>query len=165
MAVTVRVWQATPMRTKRFRVTLTPEERTTLRQLISAGKAPARKLAHARVLLKADTPPDQAGPFDAEIARAVEVSVNTVERVRQRFVEEGLDAALVPRPSTAARITKLDGRGEARLIAAVCSPPPPDRDRWTLRLLADRLVELQVVETISYETVRRTLKKTRSSPG
>lgn len=152
--------QAEGMRTKRFRVTLTPAERTTLHHLISAGKAPARKLAHARILLKADTPPEQSGPFDAEIAAAVEVSVTTVERVRQRFVEDGLAAALVPRPSTAAHITKLDGRGEARLIAEVCGPPPPDRNRWTLRLLADRLVELSVVESISYETVRRTLKKT-----
>jgi transposase len=131
-----------------------------LRQLISSGAAPARKLAHARILLKADTPPDQSGPFDADIAAAVEVSVNTVERVRQRFVEEGFAAALVPRPSTAARMTKLDGRGEARLIAEICSAPPDGHARWTLRLLADRLVELSVVESISYETVRRTLKKT-----
>lgn len=84
------------MRTKRYRVTLTPAERSALRQLIASGTAPARKLAHARILLKADVPPDASGPFDADIARAVEVSVNTVERVRQRFVEEGLEAALVP---------------------------------------------------------------------
>jgi transposase len=148
------------VRTKRFRVTLTPEERTSLHQRIASGRAPARKLAHARILLKADTLADQSGPFDADIARAVEVSVNTVERVRQRFVEEGLEAALVPRPSTAARLTKLDGRAEARLIAEICSAPPAGQARWTLRLLADRLVELQVVESISYETVRRTLKKT-----
>lgn len=153
------------MRTKRFRVTLTPVERDELRQLISSGSAPARKLAHARVLLKADSPPDQSGPFDAEIARAVEVSVNTVERVRQRFVEQGLAAALVPKPATAPHPTKLDGRGEARLLAEACSPPPGGQDRWTLRLLADRLVELGIAESISYETVRRTLKKTCSSPG
>jgi transposase len=153
------------MRTKRFRVTLTPAEREHLLHLIAAGKAAARTLAHARILLKADSPPDQSGPFDADIAAAVEVSVNTVERVRQRFVEEGLQAALVPRAPTDPRPTKLDGRGEARLIAEVCSPPPDDRPRWTLQLLADRLVELQVVERISYETVRRTLKKTSSSPG
>jgi transposase len=153
------------MRTKRYRVTLTPTERDELERLISAGKAPARKLAHARILLKADTPADERGRFDVEIAEAVEVSVHTVERVRQRFVEEGLEAALVPRPSTQARPTKLDGRGEARLIAEFCSPPPPDRARWTYQLLADRLVELKVVPSISYETVRRTLKKTCSSPG
>lgn len=153
------------MRTKRFRVTLTPAERDDLLHLISSGKAAARTLAHARILLKADSPPDQSGPFDVDIAAAVEVSVNTVERVRQRFVEEGVQAALVPRVPTSPRPTKLDGRGEARLIAEVCSPPPGDRPRWTLKLLANRLIDLEVVEAISYETVRRTLKKTSSSPG
>jgi transposase len=153
------------MRTKRFRVTLTSAERDDLRRLISSGKAAARTLAHARILLKADSPPDQSGPFDVDIAAAVEVSVNTVERVRQRFVEEGLQAALVPRLPTDPRPTKLDGRGEARLIAEVCSPPPGDRPRWTLKLLANRLIDLEVVASISYETVRRTLKKTSSSPG
>jgi len=153
------------MRTKRYRVTLTTEERTDLLHLISTGKAAARTLLHARILLKADTPPGEPGRFDEDIAAAVETSVSTVERVRQRFVEEGLPAALVPRPPTAPRPTKLDGRGEAHLIAAACSEPPPGRARWTLRLLADRLVELQVVAAISYETVRRTLKKTCSSPG
>lgn len=148
------------MRTKRYRVTLTPPERGELQQLISTGTASARKLAHARILLKADTPPGEHGLLDAEIARAVAVSVDTVERVRRRFVEEGLDAALVPKPSTQAHPTKLDGRGEARLIAEVCSPPPQGKARWALRLLAARLVELQVVESISYETVRQRLKKT-----
>ena len=151
------------MRTKRYRVTLTPVERDELLHLISTGTAAARTLAHARILLKADAPPDQSGPFDVDIAAAVEVSVNTVERVRQRFVEEGLQAALVPRVPTEPRPTKLDGRGEAHLIAAACSPPPDDRPRWTLKLLAARLVELQVVESLSYETVRRTLKKTRTA--
>jgi transposase len=98
--------------------------------------------------------------FDAEIAAAVAVSSVTVERVRRRFVEEGLEAALVPKPSTQAHRTTLDGRGEARLIAEVCSAPPKGRDRWTLRLLAQRLVDLEVVTSISYETVRQTLKKT-----
>ncbi len=161
----VTPWHAGRMRTKRFRVTLTPAERDDLQQLIASGSAPARKLAHARILLQADRPPEQSGPFDAHIAAAVAVRVTTVERVRQRFVEEGLAAALVPRRSTQAHPTKLDGRGEARLIAEVCSAPPGDRDRWTLPLLADRLIELSVVETISYETVRRTLKKTCSSRG
>jgi transposase len=148
------------MRTKRFRVTLTAADRDELRQLISAGTAPARKLAHARILLKADTPAGEHGAFDADIAQTVEVSVATVERVRRRFVEEGLEAALVLKPSTAPRMTKLDGRGEARLVAEVLSPPPAGRARWTLRLLAARLVELQVIESISYETVRQRLKKT-----
>ena len=151
------------MRTKRYRVTLSDAERDDLRHLITSGKAAARTLMHARILLKADTPPGEHGLFHLDIARAVESSVSRVERVRQRFVEAGLQAALVPRVPTAPRPTKLDGRGEARLIAEACSPPPADRGRWTLQLLADRLVELQVVESISYETVRRTLKKTSSS--
>jgi transposase len=148
------------MRTKRYRVTLTPTEREDLERLISSGTAAARKLAHARILLKADTPPGEHGAFDADIAAAVAVSEHTVERVRQRFVEEGLEAALVPQPATAPHATKLDGRGEARLVAEACSAPPAGRSRWTLQLLADRLVELSVVPSISYETVRRTLKKT-----
>jgi transposase len=152
------------MRTKRYRVTLTDAERDELRHLITTGKAAARTLMHARILLKADAPAGEHGLFDVDIARAVETSVSTVERVRQRFVEEGLPAALVPHVPTAPRPTKLDGRGEARLIAEACSQPPAERARWTLQLLADRLVELQVVESISYETVRRTLKKTSSSP-
>jgi len=146
------------MRTKRFRVTLTPAERDELYQLISTGTAAARKLMHARILLKADPPPGEHGPFDADIAQGVAVSVDTVERVRRRFVEEGL-AALVPRPATAAHVVKRDGRGEARLIAEVLRPPPQGKVRWTLRWLAARLVELQVIESISYETVRQRLKK------
>jgi transposase len=136
-----------------------------LLRLISTGKAAARTLVHARILLKADTPPGEHGLFDVDIAAAVETSVNTVERVRQRFVEAGLQAALVPRVPTEPRPTKLDGRGEAQLIAVACSEPPGGRARWTLQLLADRLVELQVVEAISYETVRRVVKKVSSSPG
>ncbi len=153
------------MRTKRYRVTLSDAERAELDRLISCGKAPARKLAHARILLQAATPADARGAFDQAIAAAVRVSEQTVARVRQRFVEEGLEAALVPRPSTQARPTTLDGRGEARLIAEACSPPPGDRARWTYQLLADRLVALKVVPRISYETVRRTLTKTHSSRG
>lgn len=153
------------MRTKRYRVTLTPEERSDLLRLISTGKAAARTLVHARILLKADAPAGERGLFDGEIAAAVETSVSTVERVRQRFVAEGLQRALVPPPPTAPRPTKLDGRGEARLVAEACSPPPGGQDRWTLKLLADRMVELGIAESLSYETVRRTLKKTRSSPG
>jgi transposase len=153
------------MRTKHYRVTLTPAERDALKQLISSGTAPARKLAHARVLLKADAAPGERGLFDADIAAAVEVSVSTVERVRQRFVEEGLEAALTPRPSTQTHPTRLDGRGEARLLAEACSTPPGGQGRWTLRMLADRLVELGIAESVSYETVRRTLKKTSSSRG
>jgi transposase len=132
--------------------------------LVSAGKAAALKLTHARILLKADAAPGGPAWTDARIAEAIEVNRTTVEQVRQRFVEQGLQAALVrkkqARPS---RERKLDGAGEARLIALACSEPPLGRAAWTLRLLADRLVELEVVDTISTETVRQALKKTNSS--
>src|SRR4051794_36207648 len=151
---------------RKYKVTLTVEEREQLQEMIAAGKASAKKLAHARVLLKADA--SDGGPAwdDARIAQAVEVSTRTVERVRQRFVEQGLEAALArkkqDRPS---RQRKLDGAAEARLCAIACSEPPDGRDSWTMQLLADRLVELEVVDSVSDETVRRTLKKTRSSRG
>jgi transposase len=151
---------------KKYKVTLTPEERQQLHELIAAGKGSAKKLAHARILLKADAAPHGPGWADARIAEAAEVSVATVERVRQRFVEQGFEAALVrkkqDRPS---RERKLDGAAEARLVALACSPPPDGRACWTMQLLAGRLVELQVVDAVSDETVRRTLKKTRSSRG
>ena len=151
---------------KKYRVTLTAEERQQLSDLIAAGKAAAQKLAHARILLKADAAPGGPAWPDARIAEAVEVDVTTIERVRQRFVEQGLEAALVrkkqDRPS---RQRKLDGHGEARLVALACSDPPLGRACWTLRLLADKLVELEVVDTISTETVRQVLKKTSSSRG
>src|SRR5688572_11106672 len=151
---------------KKYKVTLTTEERQQLSDLIAAGKAAARKLAHARILLKADAAPGGPAWLDQRIAEAVEVSAATVERVRQRFVEQGLDAALSRRPrERPGREPKLDGRGEARLIALACSAPPRGRNEWTMQLLADRLVELTVVDTISDETVRRALKKTRSSRG
>ena len=150
---------------KKYKVTLTAEECQQLADLIAAGKAAAQKLAHARVLLKADAANGPAWP-DARIAEAVEVSIATVERIRQRFVEQGLEAALSrkkqDRPS---RPRTLDGRAEARLIALACSAPPAGRKEWTMQLLADRLVALQVVDTVCDATVRRALKKTRSSRG
>jgi transposase len=148
----------------KYTVTLTAEERRQLRDLIRAGKAAAKKLTHARILLKADAA--EGGPAwpDERVAEAVDVSTDTVGRVRQRFVEEGLEAALVRkkqgRPS---RERTLDGRAEARLIALACSAPPDGRAAWTLRLLADKLVELEVVAAVSHETVRRALKKMNSS--
>src|SRR5688572_31403799 len=151
---------------KKYKVTLTAEERQELHELIAAGKAGAKKLAHARVLLKADA--SDGGPAwpDARIAEAVEVSIATVERIRQRFVEQGLGAALGRKKQDhPSRPRTLDGRAEARLIALACSAPPDGRKEWTMQLLADKLVELAVVDTISDETVRRALKKTRSSPG
>jgi transposase len=147
---------------KKYKVTLTPGERQALSALIAAGKGAAGKLAHARILLKADAASGGPAWTDERIAEAVEVSIDTVERVRQRFVECGLDLALGRKPQDRpSRERKLDGRGEARLIALACSAPPAGRAAWTLHLLADRLVELRVVDTISHETVRQVLKKTR----
>ena len=151
---------------KRYKVTLDAQERQDLHDLIAAGQAAARKLAHARILLKADAADGGPAWLDDQIAEALEVSVATVERVRRRFVEEGLDAALDrKRRERPARQPKLDGRAEARLIALACSAPPAGRAIWTMQLLADKLVELEVVDSISDETVRLGLKKTRSSPG
>jgi transposase len=149
---------------KKYKVTLTVEERKSCKDLIAAGKASAQKLTHARILLKADASAEGPAWTDALIAEAIEVNVTSIERVRQRFVEQGLEAALVrkkqDRPS---RERKLDGDGEARLIALACSEPPRGRAAWTLRLLAEQLVELEVVSSISTETVRQVLKKTNSS--
>jgi transposase len=151
---------------KKYKVTLTADERQGLLDLIAAGKAAARKLTHARILLKADVADGGPGWTDDRIAQAMEVNVATVERARRRFVEQGLEAALVrkkqDRPS---RVRKLDGHAEARLIALACSEPPPGRCDWTLRLLADQLVELDIVASIAAETVRQVLKKTSSSRG
>ena len=135
-------------------------ERAALEGLIAAGTAPARKLTHARILLKADAQPQGPGWVDDRIAEAVEVSQPTVARVRRQYVEAGLDAALNRRAARRVYRRKLDGEQEARLIAVTCGEPPTGRARWTLRLLADKLVELEVVEDVSYQTVRRVLKKT-----
>jgi len=150
---------------KRYRVELAEEERRYLRGLIAAGTAPASKLAHARILLKADQAPGGPGWVDTVIAEAVEVSQPTVFRVRRQYVEQGLAAALDRRSPARQYERKLSGEQEARLIALSCSAPPAGRARWSLRLLADRLVELAVVDAVSYQTVRRVLKKTRSSRG
>jgi hypothetical protein len=145
---------------KKYPVILTPAARDDLMTLIGAGVAPARTLVHARILLKADQSP--AGPawVDDRIAEAVEVSQPTVARVRRQFVEEGLEAALNRRAPTRSYERRLDGAQEAQLVALCCGAPPEGAARWSLRLLADRLVELEIVEAISHETVRRTLKKT-----
>jgi hypothetical protein len=151
---------------KKYEVTLTADERRQLRDLIAAGTAAAQKLAHARILLKADASPGGPAWTDDRIADAVEVSTDTVARVRQRFVEDSLEAALVRKKAARPPVPlKLDGRAEARLITLACSSPPDGRTRWTMQLLADKLVELAVVDAISDETVRRTLQKTRSSRG
>ena len=146
---------------KKYRVTLAPEERSELERIIRSGKAAARKLSHARVLLKADEGAGGPGLSDDEVAEALETGLATVARVRQRFVEQGLEAALVPKPAARVYARKLDGDGEARLVALACSAPPAGRKRWTLSLLADRMVVLGHAEGgLSYETVRRALKKT-----
>lgn len=150
---------------KIYKVTLTDEERRDLQELIGRGKGAARKLSHARILLKADAASEGPGWADAEISEALEVGTATVERVRKRFVEEGLDEALGRKKPRREYQRRLDGRGEAHLIALTCSETPQGRERWTMQLLADRMVALGYVEELSRETVRRTLKKTTSSRG
>jgi len=149
---------------KHYVVTLTTAERDSLKRLLAAGTASARKLTHARILLKADQGPEGPGWVDQAIADAVEVSQPTVWRVRKQYLEQGLEAALNRRSPTREYVRKLDGVQEAHLIALACAKPPTGQARWSLRLLADKLVELEIVEdAVSYQTVRRILKKTRSS--
>ena len=151
---------------KKYVVTLTAEERGQLQALIRAGKASALKLARARIVLKADQAKGGPNWPDERIAEALDVGLATVARVRQRFVEFGVVAALERRKQARpSRVRALDGRAEAKLIALACSAPPDGRPAWTLQLLADRLVELHVVDAVSDETIRRVLKKTSSSHG
>jgi transposase len=145
---------------KKYIVTLTDSERVSLQALISRGKGAARRLIHARILLKADR-----GLPDPTIVDEVEVSRPTIERVRRRFVEEGLEAALDPRRPEKPRAHKIDGEVEAHLIAVACGAPPAGRGRWTLRLLADKIVELEWLDAVSHETVRRSLKQMSLLPG
>jgi len=144
---------------KRYVARLTDQEREKLTALVSKGKAAARKLTRARVLLKADA--DGPAWTDEKIAEALDMGRRTVENVRKRLVEEGFEAALNRKKRCRPPREKiLDGEKEARLIALACGAPPEGRKRWTLRLLSDKLVELDIVEAVSHETVRRTLKKT-----
>ena len=148
---------------KKYIIRLTQAEREQLGAMVKKGKAAAYRIKHAHILLKADA--DGPGWIDKRIAEAFGCHVRTVENVRRRCVLEGLEAALERnKQARPRRERKLDGDGEARLIALACSEPPEGRDRWTLRLLADRLVRLEVVDSISAQTVRRTLKKTNSNP-
>ena len=149
---------------KKYIVTLTQEEKQMLRQMVSRGKGAARKLMHARILLKADSSEDK-GWDDAAIAEGLEVGRATVERVRKEFVEDGLEAALERKKPRRQYRRKLDGDGEAHLIALACSKSPEGTSRWTLRLLAYRMVALEYVDNLSYETVRQVLKKTNLSLG
>lgn len=149
----------------KYTVRLTAEERTHLEDLIHTGTRAAATLIHARILLKADVSVGGPSWADGRIAEAVECGASTVYRVRQAFVEEGLAAALFRKKPTGRQYHKLDGVQEAHLSALACSAPPEERCSWTLRLLADRLIALEVVESISPECVRMTLKKTNSSLG
>ena len=150
---------------KKYVVELSEEERKELEWQVKKGKAAARKIQHARILLKADQGAQGPGWTDEQIAQAYEVNVRTAERIRQRLVEHGLDDALVRRQSEQPSRRKLDGAAEAKLIAMACTPAPEGRKRWTIRLLADRMVELQIVESLGRETTRQTLKKTNLSLG
>ena len=152
-------------RSHKNEVTLSEEQRFILQQLIGKGHAPSRQQAHARILLKIDR--NAPGPrwTDEQVAEAFEMSRYTVIRIRERFVSNGLDDDLNHRPHTKTRARALDGEQEAHLIALSCNPCPAGQARWTLRLLAGRMVELGYVEQISHETVRKTLKKTSSSRG
>ena len=145
---------------KKYIVTLTDEERQMLQSMLSRGKAASRKLAHARILLKAHSGPDGPSWRDEAIAEGLEVGRTTVERVRRQFVEEGLEAALERRKPRRQYARTLDGDGEAHLVALACSQPPEGRSRWTLRLLANRMVALEYVDAVSKDTVSRVLKKT-----
>jgi hypothetical protein len=150
---------------KQYVVRLPEAERASLLTLIGRGVAPARAQTHARILLKANR--GEAGPewTDGAISTALEVDPTTVARVRKLYVTEGLEVALHRKAPDRVYRRKLDGEQEARLVAVTWSEPPTGHKRWSLRLLADTLVELEVVDTVSYETVRQTLKQTGSSPG
>lgn len=151
---------------KKYIVRLSAEERQQLTKLASSGRGPARMFTRARILLKADQSDHGPAWSDEKISEALDIRILTVQRIRKQLVEEGLEAVLsrrayqlkVPR-------NKIDGDLEARLVALACSKAPEGRSRWTLRLLADSFVELGFVDCISHETVRRTLKKTKLSPG
>lgn len=144
----------------KYVVRLREEERGKLEGLVNKGKVAAAKRRRAQVLLKADARTEGSGLTDAEVAAALDVGVSTVHRVRQAYVEQGLEAALERKPARRHRPRKLDGAQEARLVALACGPAPEGHTRWTMRLLADQLVELKIVDSIGKDTVHRTLKKT-----
>ncbi len=148
----------------KFIVRLTSAQRQHLERLVSTGRHPAATVTHARILLKADAAGPDRWP-DARIADALDCGTATIARVRKQFVQGGVEVALARRQPTGRQYRKLDGAAEARLVALTCSPPPEGHARWTLKLLAHRLIELEVVAAIDPATVYRTLKKTCSSPG
>ena len=146
-------------------VRLTQEERKNLLTLINKGKASAKKLVHARILLEADVSQVEQPKTDKEIATMLHVDSKSVKKVRQRLVEEGIEAALSRKKHVRAKPSKFDGESEAHLVALCCSKAPEGRQRWTVRLLADKLVELNIVDEVSPATVCRTLKKTKLNLG
>lgn len=149
---------------KKYRVKLSSEERAHLLERLGRGERPAREQTRARILLKVDEGPDGPAWSDARAAEALEVAAGTVAGIRQRFCQRGLAGCVERKTPDREYRRKLDGKQEARLIQLACSQAPDDRSEWSLRLLADRMVELGVVESLSHETVRQTLKKTDSSP-
>ena len=150
---------------KKYKVTLTKEERQTLLSMVNIGTGKARRLRRARILLMADEDQQNGGWPDKEIAQALGAHVNTVERVRKACVEQGIEAALNHTKPYKTRRKVLDGAAEARLIQLACSPVPDGHESWTMQMLAEKLIELKIVESVSGETVRTTLKKTNLSRG
>lgn len=153
------------MPAKKYKVTLTDDERQELSLLVSKGKAAARKITRARILLLADESEAGASWSDDRIVEALGISRRTVERTREKCVESGLEAALNHTRTQHPHTKRLDGAAEARLVQLACSETPDGRERWTMQMLADKLIELEIVETVSDETVRTTLKKTNLNPG
>jgi transposase len=144
----------------RYRITLTKEEREALETMTRSGKIPAKKFMHARALLLCDAG-EHRNPWKvADVAEALGVTPRTIEHLKQRFVEEGLESALVRKPRNKPREVAFDGSFDARLTALACSEPPEGRKRWTIRLLADKAVELKIADSVSTMTVQRSLKKT-----
>ncbi len=141
---------------KKYIVTLTEEEKASFEELVNKGKNPAYQVNHGRILLLADTDQEGGGGKDLDISQALKISVATIERVRQRLVEQGLEAALNRKEQQNRKKRRLDGEKEAHLIALTCSSPPDGQGRWTMKMLAERMVQLGHVESISNETVRQT---------
>ena len=146
----------------RYAIDLTDTERVALREILSKNKVKRSTLINAYILLKADR---ACGWTNADIASAYDISTKKVEQLKKRFVEEGFDAALYRKPVTNAHRRKITGDEEAHLIALCCSQAPEGQERWTLRMLADKMVELDIVDAVSHETIRRTLKKVHLNPG
>jgi transposase len=153
------------MPSKKYIVNLSPSERNYLEEITNKGKTAAYKMNHARILLKADINQEGGGWTDSKISEALNIGDATIERVRKRFVEEGIESALNRREQKKRRQRIIDGEKEAYLIAIACSETPLGRSGWTLQMLADKMVELKVVEQVSIETIRQSLKKTNLNLG